>query len=701
MGESIVMASAMKIGRGLPVFLALAFIAVSETTVPAPDRPSAETAAPVIVTATRIPRTDTSVPADTTFISGETIERSQATSVPELLSREANVLFRSSTGKSSEGQIAMRGFGDNSGLRVLVEVDGQKFNRPDMGAPDWTQIPISDISHIEVIRGGQTVLYGNHALAGVVKITTKKGGEPRLYLRGIAGSDKFEQYSAYAAAGAGSWYADAGVDYLRDPGFRDNSLSWGKSINASLGRFISDQGSLTFRALYGENYMQFPGPLSYDQMKKDPKQSSNPGDQEIFSTNGLYTLTWEGEHDWGKTKLAAGYNYRDMNWAQSGIYANNNQQGVSLSPSIQFGPDKTFLILGWDTFYDQVEFTSFTSPSNDALVKSDADLSRITTGPYSFAQYELPADLTLSGGARYETSRTKNEYTEYDFINPTDPPTIDHPVFGFPIPNPNYDPNAKPLSVVDQANSYDGIVSKDGWAAELGLNWQPKKTVSVWTRYSRVYRYPALDETASYQGFPLSDPLNENLNPEQGNNFEVGTKYDDGKYLLSLTGFCLLLDDEIVYDDTTNLNVNIGPTERWGAETEAGYRTDLWGTSVRGTFVDARFADGPNDGNTVPLVPWANGTASAWIQPVKWLRLTGYYSHVASQYQGNDYSNDLDRINDYGLWGSRIDFRPFKHAGLFFKVDNILDKNYASSAYSGGYYPGAGRNFQIGLTVEL
>jgi outer membrane receptor protein involved in Fe transport len=74
---------------------------------------------------------------------------------------------------------------------------------------------------------------------------------------------------------------------------------------------------------------------------------------------------------------------------------------------------------------------------------------------------------------------------------------------------------------------------------------------------------------------------------------------------------------------------------------------------------------------------------------------------VATQYQGNDYSNDLDKIEDYGLWGSRIDIRPFKHAGLFFKVDNILDQNYASSAYSGSYYPGARRSFQVGITVEL
>ncbi len=663
-------------------------------TAPAETAPS--NTVPVIrVSASQPARVDTSAPLDVTFISGEEIERSQAASVPELLSKEANLLFRSSTGNPSQGQVALRGFGDNSGLRVLVEVDGHKINRPDMGTIDWNQIPIGNIAYIEVLRGGNNVLYGNHALAGVIKITTKKGGDPKLYLRAVQGSHDFEQYSALAAGGLGQWYADIGGSYLRDEGFRTNALSWSKNAHASLGRYIGD-GTLTLRAALGENYTQFPGPLTKEQMDDDPTQSSNLGDQEIFSTNGLFTLNWEGDHDWGKTGLRAGYNFTDSHWGLSGIYARNQSQGFSLRPQIQFGAEETHLILGWDFFYDKLKHDQLTTATNGDL-KAWAELERFTSAPYAFAQIEVVTNLFLSGGVRYETAHTKTHYVEYNFT-PKEQPFIDFP-WG-PEDNPAYDPNDT-IRTIDQTASYDGEVTKDGWAAEASLLWKPVETLSLWVGYDRVYRYPVLDETAAYQGFALSKPFNEELDPETGNNFEAGIKYSGEHYTFSLTGFYLALDDEILFDSQTNLNVNIGPTERLGAEVEAGCTFQYAGGSVRAAFVDARFLDGPNEGKTVPLVPWAHGVVSAWVEPVKSIRFTGYYTYVGSQFQGNDYANELDELNDYGLLGARIDLKPTDKITLFFKADNILDENYASSAYSGGYYPGAGQTFQFGLSVEL
>ncbi len=674
----------------IPVILALCCAVTTQA-----EKVSTNTAPVVRVTARQPTRVDIASPTDSTFISGEDIERSQAASVPELLAKEANILFRSSTGKSSEGQVAMRGFGDNSGLRVLVEVDGHKINRPDMGTIDWNQIPIANIAYIEVLRGGNNVLYGNHALAGVIKITTRKGGDPRLYLRAVQGSHDFEQYSALAVGGADKWYADAGASYLRDKGFRTNSLSWSKNAHASIGRYIGD-GSLTLRAALGENYTQFPGPLIKEQMERDPTQSSNLGDQEIFSTNGLFTLLWEGDHDWGKTGLRAGYNVTDSQWSLGGIYARNQSQGFSLRPRIQFGAEETHLILGWDFFYDKLKHDQLTAPTNGEL-KGWAELDRFTTAPYVFAQHEVVEHLILSGGARYETARTKTRYVEYDFT-PKQPSTID--TSWGSEDNPAYDPDDT-FRTIDRNASYDGEVTKDGWAAEASLLWQPIGTLSLWVGYDRVYRYPVLDETAAYQGFPLSKPFNEELDPETGDNFETGIKYSDEHFIFSLTGFYLALDDEILFDSQTNLNVNIGPTERLGAEVEAGYNAKYGGLSARAAFVDARFLDGPNTGKTVPLVPWAHGVVSAWVEPVKYVRFTGYYTYVGSQFQGNDYANKLDRLNDYGLFGARIDLMPTEKITLFFKADNILNEEYASSAYTGGYYPGAGQTFQLGLTLEL
>ena len=641
-------------------------------------------------------RVDTTTPTDSTFISGKEIERSQAASVPELLSKKANLLFRSSTGSASSGEVSMRGFGENSGLRVLVEVDGHKLNRPDMGAINWTQIPIANIAYIEVIRGGQNVLYGNHALAGVIKITTKKGGDPKLYLRAVQGDNHFEQYSALATGGAGAWYADAGADYLRDEGFRDNSLSWAKTGHASIGRYIGD-GSLTIKASMDETYTQLPGPLTREEMEQDPTQSSNLGNQEINSTNGLITLLWEGDHDWGKTTFGAGYNFRDSRWSLSGIYARNQSQGFSLAPRIQFGAEENHIILGWDLFYDKLKHDQLTAPTHGDL-KAWAELERITTGPYAFAQYEVLENITLSGGARYETTRTKNKYVEYDFVH-TSPPFINHPVFGL-VPNPNYDPT-QIERIVNTNNSFQGIVNKDGWAAEASLLWQPTETLSLWIGYDLSYRYPVLDETAAYQGYALSDPLNENLEPEQGHGIEAGLKYSDEHTTLSLTAFYSILENEIAYDNVQNLNINIGATERLGAELEAGYSGKYAGIHAQGSLVDARFTEDSNAGKTIPLVPWANGTVSAWVEPVPQLRLTTHYTYVGSQVEGGDFANKKEKLNDYGLLGARLDIMPTEKLTFFINVENLLDEDFVSTAYTGGYYPGAGQTVQFGISMEL
>ncbi len=653
--------------------------------------------APTIrVTASSPTRVDTTTPTDSTFISGKEIERSQAASVPELLSKKANLLFRSSTGSSSSGEVSMRGFGENSGLRVLVEVDGHKLNRPDMGAINWTQIPIANIAYIEVIRGGQNVLYGNHALAGVIKITTKKGGDPKLYLRAVQGDNHFEQTSALATGGSGNWYADAGIDYLRDEGFRDNSLSWAKTGHASVGRYIGD-GNLTLRVSMDETYTQLPGPLTRAEMEQDPTQSANPGDQEINSTNGLVTLLWEGDHDWGKTTFGAGYSFRDSRWSLSGIYARNQSQGFSLAPRIQFGADENHVILGWDLFYDKLKHDQLTAPTNGDL-KAWAELERITTGPYAFAQYEIFENITLSGGARYETARTKNKYVEYDFPNPN--PKFIEIIPSFPIRNPAYDPNDT-VRVINPTNSYQGIVRKDGWAAEASLLWKPTDTLSLWVGYDLSYRYPVLDEVADYQGGGLSEQLNEKLEPEQGHGVEAGLKYSDEHTILSLTAFYSILENEIAYDSVNLLNINIGATERLGAELEAGYSGKYAGIHAQGSLVDARFTEGSNAGKTIPLVPWAHGTVSAWVEPIPQLRLTTHYTYVGSQVEGGDFANEKDKLNDYGLLGARLDIMPTEKLTFFIKAENLLDEDFVSKAHPGGYYPGAGQTVQFGISMEL
>ncbi|MEN8255508.1 MAG: TonB-dependent receptor, partial [Verrucomicrobiota bacterium] len=577
-----------------------------------------------------------------------------------------------------------------------VLVDGHKVNRPDMGGIEWQSIPVSNIERIEVIRGGQNVLYGNHALSGVVKITTKRGDDAGLQLDASMGSFGYRAGSVSYGETVGDVDFLAGVSSYWYDGYRSNSTSRATTFNASAGWFLNDTDTLTLRTSGGNSYIQFPGPLSYEEMQADPTQSKNLGNQFSEDQSALATLLYETERGWGAARVNTGLNFRDRDADFSGIYTWNRQLGLSLAPRARFGSEDDFWMAGLDLNYDRLNVENYLDEER-TIVKSWAELGRISAAPYLFAQRTFAEKTILNGGVRYEYAGTDNLYVQY----------VEDQLEEFlgPFPNPDY----KNPPDIDLEESYDGLVEKQGWAAELSVSQELSEQWDVFAGYDRVYRYPTLDETAAYQGFPLSDPLNENLDPEHGNNFEIGSKYKGHEWSASLTGFYLMLDNEIAYVEIPadpilgtpmiNLNMNIGSTRRIGTEAEVVWSRTWYGASTRWTFVDARLENGENDGNRVPLVPWAYGTTSAWIEPVPEFRLTATYSYVAKQYKGGDEANTGPKMDPYGLFGLRANVAMSEHLNLVISMHNLFDETYAASAYGGGYYPGAGRSFHFGITM--
>ncbi|MEX0326382.1 MAG: TonB-dependent receptor, partial [Puniceicoccaceae bacterium] len=164
------------------------------------------------------------IPANVLRLERVDLERSGAWSVPQVLEQAAGVRFRQFTGTGAEGQLALRGFGDNSGLRVLVLVDGQVFNPPDMGGINWLGLPLGELETVEVLRGGQTVLYGNHAVSGVVKLRTREpGGELAGSLEGEGGSDATRRATVSLQQAIGTVGLRGGLDWMESAGYRENS----------------------------------------------------------------------------------------------------------------------------------------------------------------------------------------------------------------------------------------------------------------------------------------------------------------------------------------------------------------------------------------------------------------------------------------------------------------------------------------------
>jgi vitamin B12 transporter len=200
----------------------------------------------IVVTATRsaedaasIPFTVDTVTADRWEASGGDAETALAT-VPGLA-------FTTSGGPGQTKSLLLRGANSQ---HTLVLIDGIPVNDPlsPSRAFDFGQIPVSEIDHIEVLKGPQSVLYGGDALAGVVQIFTKKTGSR---VRAEAGSyntfDANVSSMGFRAGYAGTKGFSA-ADYRLGNPERDGYYAW--NLGGSKDFAASDKFLMRLSAQY-------------------------------------------------------------------------------------------------------------------------------------------------------------------------------------------------------------------------------------------------------------------------------------------------------------------------------------------------------------------------------------------------------------------------------------------------------------------
>lgn len=140
---------------------------------PAPERESISIGE-IVVTGTRLRRSEVETASPLTVIDQIAIERSGVAILGDLLQTIPEVSgispnpqlanFRNGTGVTG---IGLRAFGAG---RTLILLDGRRLG----GGSDVNKIPVNLVERIEVLKEGAGVIYGSDAIGGVVNIITKK-----------------------------------------------------------------------------------------------------------------------------------------------------------------------------------------------------------------------------------------------------------------------------------------------------------------------------------------------------------------------------------------------------------------------------------------------------------------------------------------------------------------------------------------------
>jgi iron complex outermembrane receptor protein len=653
---------------------------LGQTTPEAPESsstaPSVSNAIPpIIVQASRTGKTSLQMPASVQVITAREIAESGYSSTAEVLEKQGGVTLRTLNSNPALTQLSMRGFGESSFGRVLVLVNGERLNNPDMSSPSLLRVPMTSISRIEIVRGPQTVLHGDFASAGVINIITDDAtAEQQTTLGASVGA--YDTYSAFVNT-TGMFGEDgvsyrASADWEKSDGYRDNSDYETYQLNAALRKDFGENRFLSLSTFYHDAEYGLPGALSRERYHNAPRSSTTPRDRSELESYGIRlggrtTVGADGMFDLNAT---ASRRETDSRWlsATSQAFYGSEIDSYALQPQyahdLRIAGHRSILTLGTDLRYDMTDFYSdFNSPFYTSLL--DWEFNRASIAGYAQNEFFFTDDLSLTHGGRTEwfDNRVKNAAS---------------------------------------TTSY----SKRESAVEAALLYRPTETSKVYAKAGRFYHAPFIDEIFAGAGTP-----NLALAPETGLNLEIGTEARiANEWLAALSLYHMDMDDEIYYDPAAFQNRNSpGDTRRMGLDAALRWSRDRVGSaSLAYSAVRAKFDGGPYDDNRVPLVPTHTIGINGDYYLLHSLALMGGVRHVARQYLGSDFNNSARPLKGYTLVDCGLRYEPSFIEGLrvTLSVDNVFGRNYCDYAgwsnFSGDhYYPGRGRFWKVGATFTF
>lgn len=172
----------------------------------------------VVVTATRTAQPLTDVLADVSLIDRETIERSGAASLADVLALLPGVELTRNGGPASTTSLYLRGAETR---HTLLMIDGVRVDSQSTGGASWQALPLAHIERVEVLRGPAAAIYGSDAVGGVVQVFTRQGeGAPRPSVGVGVGSHGSR--TLHASISGGTPVNGLAVDYALSLG-RDTS----------------------------------------------------------------------------------------------------------------------------------------------------------------------------------------------------------------------------------------------------------------------------------------------------------------------------------------------------------------------------------------------------------------------------------------------------------------------------------------------
>jgi len=105
------------------------------------------------------------------IITKEALEEAKVSTVNEAINKLGGLSMTQNGGAGTAASMFIRGMATK---HILVLIDGVRSNNPVTGTTEFSQLMISNVIQIEIMKGSQSGVYGSDASGGVINIITSK-----------------------------------------------------------------------------------------------------------------------------------------------------------------------------------------------------------------------------------------------------------------------------------------------------------------------------------------------------------------------------------------------------------------------------------------------------------------------------------------------------------------------------------------------
>lgn len=206
---------------------------------------------PVVISANRMEQPLSQSLSSLSVITRADIDRSQAMTLADLLQGEAGFEFGRNGGAGTTTSFFLRG--QNSTNLVLM-IDGVRAQTDSLGSLTQTDLPLSQIERIEILRGNAGALYGDAAIGGVISIHTRNGKGQWLPYGAVSyGAKNTQDLSVGYGGDVGGKKIDLNAGTTRSHGFSSMNSMQNPDTNTANNGYSKRHASFRFEELIHPN----------------------------------------------------------------------------------------------------------------------------------------------------------------------------------------------------------------------------------------------------------------------------------------------------------------------------------------------------------------------------------------------------------------------------------------------------------------